>query len=84
MTEAVGAVVQFAFSHLGLHRVEAACLPANDASRALLERIGFTLEGRARAYLKIDGRWQDHLLHAILREDHANQAGSSSVPGVAG
>lgn len=62
MTEAVGLTLDFAFDHLQLHRVEAACLPHNAASIALLHRSGFTQEGYARAYLKIAGRWQDHLL----------------------
>lgn len=62
MTEAVRLVLDFAFDHLRLHRMEAACLPRNAASIALLRRTGFTEEGYARAYLKISGRWQDHLL----------------------
>ncbi|NNG06062.1 MAG: GNAT family N-acetyltransferase, partial [Inquilinus sp.] len=69
MTEAVRATVDFATEEIGLHRVEAACIPANTASRGLLEKVGFALEGTARAYLRIDGEWRDHLLYAILRED---------------
>lgn len=61
--------VRFAFEALNLHRVEAACQPDNDASRRLLEAIGFKLEGQARAYLKIDGDWRDHLLFAIIKGD---------------
>jgi len=66
MTEAVGLMLHFAFDHLQLHRVEAACLPANAASVALLRRTGFQEEGLARAYLKINGQWRDHLLFAHL------------------
>ncbi len=69
MTSAVAAAVDFAFDNLRLHRVEAACLPENTASRALLLRCGFTEEGYARKYLKINGRWQDHLLFAQLDTD---------------
>ncbi|MEE8271687.1 MAG: GNAT family protein [Alphaproteobacteria bacterium] len=69
MTEAAHAAVTFGFSQLGLHRIEAACIPANVASVKLLERVGFVQEGHAREFLRIDGRWQDHLLYAILRED---------------
>ena len=54
---------------LGLNRVEAACLLHNDASRHLLRKLGFKEEGVARRYLCINGRWQDHVMHAILRED---------------
>jgi ribosomal-protein-alanine N-acetyltransferase len=69
MTEAVRGAVRFAFSDLALHRVEAACLPNNEPSRRLLERVGFQHEGLARAYLKINGNWADHLLYAALSSD---------------
>lgn len=68
-SDAARLVVGFAFSNLGLHRVEAACLPGNDASRGLLEKTGFRQEGHARGYLRIDGVWRDHITYAILRED---------------
>ena len=41
MTAAVRAVVPFVFDSLDLHRLEAACLPANTASMRLLEKTGF-------------------------------------------
>src|SRR5262249_17047526 len=60
MTAAVNALIPFAFGSLKLHRIEAACIPANTASVRLLERTGFRREGYARQYLCIDGKWQDH------------------------
>ena len=69
MTAALPLVLDFSFDRLRLHRIEAACLPTNVPSRALLKRTGFTEEGYARRYLLIDGKWQDHVLFAILRED---------------
>lgn len=69
MTRAVAAICGHAFQTMRLHRVEAACLRSNIASRTLLERNRFHLEGAARAYLKIDGKWTDHLLYARLEED---------------
>jgi ribosomal-protein-alanine N-acetyltransferase len=71
MTRAVNAACGHAFETLRLHRVEAACLPANTPSRKLLERAGFRPEGHARAYLKINGVWEDHLLFARLEGDRA-------------
>lgn len=71
MSAALPLVLDFAFEQLRLHRVEAACLPTNIPSRGLLAKIGFQQEGRARQYLRIEGKWQDHLLFAILREDWA-------------
>jgi [ribosomal protein S5]-alanine N-acetyltransferase len=69
MTAALPLVLDFAFDHLRLHRVEAACLPHNHPSRGVLASAGFRQEGYARAYLCIAGKWQDHLLFALLRED---------------
>ncbi len=69
MTDSLAAILEFAFSRIGLHRIEAACLPANEASRRLLLRSGFREEGYAREYLRISGRWQDHQLFAILRDN---------------
>ena len=66
MTAAVSTVMPFAFDHLRLHRLEAACLPSNAASIRLLRRCGFSEEGLARRYLKINGRWEDHLLFGLL------------------
>jgi [ribosomal protein S5]-alanine N-acetyltransferase len=69
MTAAVNALIPFAFGTLKLHRIEAACIPANIASVRLLEKAGFKREGFARQYLCIDGVWQDHLLYARLKDD---------------
>ena len=69
MTAALRALIPFSFQTLRLHRLEAACIPGNAASVALLERTGFTREGYARSYLCINGMWQDHLLFARLVDD---------------
>ncbi len=69
MTEALAGLVDHAFTVLDLSRIEAACLAENVASRALLERTGFTCEGVARAHLQIAGHWRDHVLYANLRGD---------------
>ena len=66
MSRAVRAALAYAFDKQGLHRIEAACLPNNDASKRLLERVGFLQEGYARAYLNINGQWRDHLLFGLL------------------
>ncbi|HTK80147.1 MAG TPA: GNAT family protein [Rhizomicrobium sp.] len=69
MFDAIRALVPFIFSTLGLHRIEAACLPSNDASKSLLTKLGFRQEGVARRYLQINGEWQDHLLFALLADE---------------
>jgi len=68
MSEAVGTVVPFVFDYLELHRIHAAFLPGNIASRRVLEKNGFVEEGYARNYLQIDGRWADHVLFGLTRE----------------
>lgn len=68
MTEAVGALIPFAFDTLNLHRLHAACIPSNDASRRVLEKNGFKEEGFAENYLQIDGKWRDHVLFGLTRE----------------
>jgi ribosomal-protein-alanine N-acetyltransferase len=69
MTQALGLLLPFVFRTLGLHRIEAACLTDNDASKNLLTRVGFRQEGLARRYLLINGEWADHLLFALLKEE---------------
>jgi ribosomal-protein-alanine N-acetyltransferase len=70
MHEALEAILAWAFGELGLHRVMANHLPQNERSARLLERLDFEREGYARAYLKIAGAWQDHVLTAkICAED---------------
>ena len=70
MTEAVRSVLPFVFETLALHRLEAACLPGNEASKRLLRKLGFGEEGYARGYLRIDAEWHDHLLFAMLSSDY--------------
>ncbi len=74
MSEALAAVVGFAFEELNLSRIEAACLPENEASRGVLEKCGFKYEGVAQSYLQIAGRWRTHVLYARLREDRRGES----------
>ena len=59
---AVDFAVEAARTELGLHRLQAGTLPHNAASQRVLKRAGFEEIGRAAAYLKIAGSWQDHIL----------------------
>jgi ribosomal-protein-alanine N-acetyltransferase len=68
MAEALQSVLGFAFGSLELHRVMANHVPGNDRSARLLERLGFEREGYAKAYLHLDGRWQDHVLTALTND----------------
>lgn len=69
MSEALGLALHYAFDQLHLHRIEANVQPENVASLALVQRLGFRLEGYSPRYLKLGGRWRDHQRWAILAED---------------
>ncbi|MCW7537959.1 GNAT family N-acetyltransferase [Aquabacterium sp. A7-Y] len=62
MKEALSVAIETMFSVCKLHRIMANYHPENLRSGRLLERLGFEKEGRARAYLKINGQWADHIL----------------------
>ena len=68
MTEALRAAVGYAFSELGLHRLEANVQPENAASIALVRRLGFMQEGLSPRYLRINGEWRDHERWALLAD----------------
>jgi ribosomal-protein-alanine N-acetyltransferase len=71
VTEAIAAVLDFAFGPAGLHRVQAAIMPRNTRSLRVVEKLGFRREGYAERYLQIAGQWEDHILFAKTREEHA-------------
>lgn len=66
MEEALRPCCDFVFSEIGLHRIMANYLPHNGRSARLLERLGFEVEGRAREYLLINGKWEDHVLTSLI------------------
>ena len=68
MTAALRLVLERAFTDLALHRLEANVQPGNTPSIALVERCGFVREGFSENYLKIGGRWRDHVRFAIRAE----------------
>jgi ribosomal-protein-alanine N-acetyltransferase len=62
VAESIASVVEYAFNALKLHRIMANYMPSNSRSAAVLRRCGFTVEGLARDYLRINGEWRDHVL----------------------
>ncbi|MHA6484159.1 GNAT family N-acetyltransferase [Paenibacillus sp. strain BS8-2] len=68
MTEALKVLIQFAFEGLGLHRIEANIMPRNVVSRRVVEKLGFRNEGLAIRYLRINGKWEDHIHMVLLNE----------------
>jgi len=78
MKQGLGAVLSEAFGPQRLHRLEANIQPDNEASRRLVQSLGFRLEGFSPRYLKIAGRWRDHERWAITAEDWRRVAVSRS------
>jgi len=66
MFEALQASLVYVFNDLQLHRVMANYLPHNHRSGDLLQRLGFNVEGQAEQFLKINGRWEDHVLTSLI------------------
>ena len=66
MTEALESANTYVFANLRLHRIMANYMPRNERSGRLLRRLGFVVEGYARDYLLINGRWEDHILTSLV------------------
>lgn len=66
MFEALSAAIPHIFEAHGLHRIMANYQPENHGSALLLQRLGFEREGLAKSYLKINGRWCDHILTSLI------------------
>lgn len=75
MTQAVPAVVQYAFQTLHLHRIEANIMPRNIPSRQVLEKCGFVKEGFSPQYLYVNGVWEDYVHMVLLNESLSLQPG---------
>ena len=71
--EAFVVIARFAFEELHLHRIQAAVVPRNAASRRVTEKLGLRDEGTARRYLEINGVWEDHIRYAMTSEDWAER-----------
>lgn len=69
MSEGVYLAINYAFSTLELHRIEANIQPGNKASISLVKRLGFTQEGFSQKYLQINGEWRDHERWALTVEN---------------
>tara|TARA_R110000868_G_scaffold132381_5_gene343307 strand:- start:8835 stop:9386 length:552 start_codon:yes stop_codon:yes gene_type:complete len=62
MSEGLSRGIEYMFNTLNFHRVEANYIPLNERSGKLLKRLGFEEHGIAKNYLRIAGKWKDHIL----------------------
>lgn len=69
MTEAGQRLIRYGFEVLNLHRIMANYMPHNQRSANVLKRLGFVVEGTAKHYLFINGKWQDHVLTSLVNPD---------------
>lgn len=69
MKDGFGALIDYAFSELGIRRLEADVDPENTSSIGLLERLGFELEGRLRERWSVGGVVTDSLFYGLLERD---------------
>jgi [ribosomal protein S5]-alanine N-acetyltransferase len=67
--EGVAIILRYGFEELGLHRIEAAIVPRNTASRRVMDKLGLREEGLAERFLQIRGVWEDHVRYAITVEE---------------
>ncbi len=66
---AVALVVDWAFTNLGIHRVEICIRPENEASLRVVRKLGMRYEGLRRRYIHIDGDWRDHFCFAVTIDE---------------
>jgi RimJ/RimL family protein N-acetyltransferase len=73
-TEAARLMLDLAFGELGLHRVTAAIGPENEASIAVVKRLGFSYEGQLRDHVFTNGAWRDSRLYSLLEPEYADRS----------
>jgi ribosomal-protein-alanine N-acetyltransferase len=79
-TEAASLMIDFGFSALRLHRMQAACGPDNHASQRLLARLRFVPEGRIRDHVFTNGAWRDSLLYSVLDHEWRSKPETDLTP----
>jgi len=79
ISEALRALLEYAFKELAMHRIEADVDPRNAASIKTLERLGFQREGYLRERWHVGGEIQDALFYGLLRPEW-EVSGSAGIP----
>lgn len=69
MSEALSAIIPFAFQELDVHRIGALIHPNNTSSRKLVKNLGFYEEGILRDYVFAGGEYMDLIMHSLLKNE---------------
>lgn len=69
MTEAVQAVLDYGFTEMGLHRVEAIAADYNEPSIRIINKFGFSYEGRLREHYNVGGVMEDSVMYSLLKHE---------------
>ena len=67
--------IAYAFDDLRLHRIMANHMPSNIRSEGLLKSLDFEREGYARSFIRINGKWEDHVLNSLVNPIYKNLPG---------
>ena len=70
MSEAILRIIDYGFSQMNLHRIEAFIGPANIASQKLVEKLGFQKEGVLREHYRKQGVIEDSIVYSLLKKEY--------------
>jgi ribosomal-protein-alanine N-acetyltransferase len=69
MKEALKVGIQYLFKTKNLHRIQANYMPKNKRSGKTLQSLGFEIEGKAKNFLFVNGKWEDHILTSLTNTE---------------
>lgn len=69
-TEAMSLLLDYAFNHKNLRRIEALVLEDNIASQKMHEKLGYKREGFLRESVYKDGRYKNQICYALLKSEY--------------
>lgn len=70
------ALLRLGFEEMGLHKINVRANVKNEASNALIKKLGFVHEGTARDDYKVRGKWGDHYFYGLLENEYQAQKGA--------
>ena len=68
-SEAVQAIIEYAFCHINVHKIQVCHKENNIASKGVIKKCGFTYEGTLRDYFYMDGTYVSRLYYSMLRHE---------------